>query len=71
MLVFTFTLHYADDIPIDENTAIDLRTALYGKLTVSEAGFPSMNLDVHFKSVTAGTTNQAGGANDVTFITDG
>ncbi|KAL9966394.1 hypothetical protein ACROYT_G024457 [Oculina patagonica] len=64
-LTFNFELRFtADGSIVDPDTTLDLRTDIFGRLTVNGAGFPA--LDVHYALVTA-TDN----TNSVTLITDG
>ena len=66
MLTFNFEIRFGSDGSlVSPGTTIDLTTDIYGELTVDGDGFP--DLDVHFDSVRATSTN----GDDITLITDG
>lgn len=69
--VIAFTLHYdTNNVQINSGDIIDLSTALYGKLEITNSAGISQGLDIHLRSVTADNDNLDGGQ-EFDLITDG
>ena len=68
--VIELTVHRASD-DLEVTGVLDLSTAVYGKVEITNTAGISLGLDVHLRSVVADSDNTPGGGNEFDLITDG
>lgn len=68
--VIELTVHRASD-DLEVTGVLDLSTAVYGKVEITDTAGISLGLDVHLRSVVADSDNTPGGGNEFDLITDG
>lgn len=68
--VIELTVHRASD-DLEVTGVLDLSTAVYGKVEITNTAGISQGLDVHLRSVVADSDNTPGGGNEFDLITDG
>lgn len=61
----------SDGSEVQVSEVLDLSTAVYGKVEITDTAGISLGLDVHLRSVVADSDNTPGGGNEFDLITDG